>query len=69
MERAFFVIKDGLFPANKLLFPEDEEDGAAEAERGPDKVEAEFLAHVEHGERHEYGKRDRYPCLNQTKPR
>ena len=58
MERAFFVIKDGLFPANKLLFPEDEEDGAAEAERGPDEVQAEFLAHVDQGERHEDGQRD-----------
>lgn len=37
---------------------EDEEDGAAEAERRPDEVEAEFLAHEEHGERHEDGERD-----------
>ena len=37
---------------------EDEEDGAAEAERGPDEVEAEFLAHEEQGERHENRQRD-----------
>ena len=41
-----------------LLFAEDEEDGAAEAEPGPDEVEAEFLAHVDQGERHEDGQRD-----------
>ena len=49
-----FLLKLPLFSA----FPEDEEDGAAEAEGGPDEVQAEFLAHVEHGERHEHGKRD-----------
>ena len=40
------------------LLPEDEEDGAAEAERGPDEVEAEFLAHEEQSERHEDRQRD-----------
>ena len=41
-----------------MLLSEDEEDGAAEAEGGPDEVQAEFLAHEEQGERHEDGERD-----------
>ena len=49
-----FLLK--IFPVSSLA--EDKEDSAAEAERGPDEVEAEFLAHEEHGERHEDGERD-----------
>ena len=44
-----FPLKLSPFP----LLPEDEEDGAAEAEGGPDEIEAEFLAHEEQCERHE----------------
>ena len=40
------------------LFPEDEEDGAAEAEGGPDEIEAEFLAHEDQSERHKDGERN-----------
>ena len=49
-----FLLKNDPFP----LLAEDEEDGAAEAEPGPDEVEAEAFLHVEHGERHEDGERD-----------
>ena len=40
------------------LLSEDEEDGSAEAERGPDEIEAEFFSHEEQGGRHEDGQRD-----------
>ena len=53
------VAKQGTISAPLAVsLPEDEEYGAAEAERGPDEVEAEFLAHEEQGERHEDGERD-----------
>ena len=47
--------------ANRFVYrslPEDEEDGAAEAEGGPDEVETEFLAHEKQGEGDEDGERD-----------
>ena len=46
------------YSTRSVLLAEDEEDGAAEAEPGPDEVEAEALLHVEHGERHEDGEGD-----------
>ncbi len=42
----------------RVSLPEDEEDGAAEAEPRPDEVEAEAFLHIEHGERDEDGKGD-----------
>ena len=50
-----FPLKNDLFSGS---LAEDEEDGAAEAEGGPDEVEAKFLAHEDQRERHEDGERN-----------
>src|SRR5262249_19551934 len=42
------------------LLPEDEEDRAAETERGPEVVEPHRLAHVERRERHEHREGDHF---------